>query len=84
MSITVTDPALLAQLLQAADVVELKHPDGRVLGRFVAEGLGKLPPGVTSPFTDADRAEMRKQRTGRPLKDILHGLDGGQPDLRRG
>jgi hypothetical protein len=52
--------------------------------QFVAEGLGKLPPGVTPPFTDAARAEMRKQRTGRPLNDILRDLDGGPPDLRRG
>lgn len=75
MSITITDPALLAQLRQASDTLELKDPDGRVLGRFVVEGLGRLPPGVKSPFTDQERAEMRKQRTGRPLKDIIRDLE---------
>jgi hypothetical protein len=75
MSITITDPNLLAQLRQAGDVVELKDPDGNVLGRFSVEGLGKLPPGVKSPFTDEERAEMRKERTGRPLKDILRDLE---------
>lgn len=75
MSITITDPNLLAQLRQAGDVVELKDPDGKVLGRFSVEGLGKLPPGVKSPFTDEERAEMRKERTGRPLKDILGDLE---------
>lgn len=75
MSITITDPGLLTQLRQAADTLELKDPDGRVLGRFVVEGLGRLPPGVKSPFTDEERAERRKQRTGRPLKDILRDLE---------
>lgn len=74
MSITISDPGLLAQLARAMGAVEIKGPDGRVLGRFVAEGYGKLPPGVTSPFTDEQRAEFRKQRTGRPLADIIRDL----------
>lgn len=74
MSITITDPGLLAQLRQAAAVIELKDPDGNVLGTFAGEGLGKLPPGVKSPFTEEEMAERRKQRTGRPLKDILADL----------
>ena len=78
MSITITDPGLLAQLRQAGHTVELKDPDGNVLGLFAIEGLGRLPPGVTSPFTDEQRAEMRKERTGRPLKDILRDLGAQQ------
>jgi hypothetical protein len=76
MSITITDPELVAQLRDAAAGVELKDPDGNVLGRFTVTGLGKLPPGVKSPFTDEERAERRKVRTGRPLKDILRDLEG--------
>ncbi len=76
MSITITDPALLAQLRQAGTVVELKDPDGNVLGTFEAENRGKLPPGVKSPFTREEMEERRKQhRTGRPLKDILRDLE---------
>ena len=78
MSITITDPGLLALLRQAGHTVELKDPDGNVLGLFAIEGLGRLPPGVTSPFTDEQRAEMRKERTGRPLKDILRDLGAQQ------
>jgi hypothetical protein len=73
MSVTVTDPALLSQL-SAGDRLELKDPSGRVLGVFIPEGLGHLPPGVKSPFTDEELAELRKQQTGRPLKDILRDL----------
>ncbi|QJW96753.1 hypothetical protein [Frigoriglobus tundricola] len=76
MSITITDPALLAQLRQAGHTVELKDPEGNVLGTFAVEGLGKLPPGVKSPFTREEMEERRRtQRSGRPLKDILHGLE---------
>jgi hypothetical protein len=75
MSITITDPNLIAQLRQAGAIVELKDPDGNFLGSFHMEGLGKLPPGVKSPFTDEERAAMRKERTGRPLKDILRDLE---------
>jgi hypothetical protein len=74
MSITVTDPNLLAQLAEASDVVELKDPAGRVIGTFAAEGLGRLPPGVRSPFTDEQLADLRTQRSGRPLADILRDL----------
>src|SRR5262249_62392755 len=74
MSITVTDPALLAQFA-TGDSVELKDPSGKLLGVFVPEGLGKLPPGVKSPFSEQELAELRKQRTGRPLADILRDLE---------
>ncbi len=76
MSITITDPALLAQLRQAGATVELKDPEGNVLGLFAVPGLGKLPPGVKSPFTHEEMEERRKtHRTGRPLKDILRDLE---------
>jgi hypothetical protein len=76
MSITITDPTLLAQLRQAAATVELKDPEGNVLGLFAVEGCGKLPPGVKSPFTREEMEERRqKNRSGRPLGDILRDLE---------
>jgi len=72
MSVTITDPELLAALSRGD--VELKRPDGRVLGKFIFEPDGKLPPGVKSPFTEEQLVEFRKQRTGRPLADILKDL----------
>jgi len=75
MSITITDPALLAQLREAG-CAELTDPEGNVIGTFAAEGLGHLPPGVKSPFTRAEMEERRRtQRTGRPLKDIIRDLE---------
>jgi len=75
MSITVTDPALLAQLA-TGDSVDLKDPSGKVLGVFVPESLGKLPPGVKSPFSDEEMAKRRSEpKTGRPLSEILRDLE---------
>lgn len=75
MSITITDPVLLAQLREAGSA-ELRDPEGNVLGVFAAEGLGKLPPGVTSPFTREEMEERRRtHRFGRPLTDILRDLE---------
>jgi hypothetical protein len=73
-AIAVTDPTLLSELLQYEGTVELKAPDGRLLGQFTAEGFFKLPPGAKSPFTDEQLVDLRKQRDGRPLADILRDL----------
>ena len=59
MSITITDPTLLAQLT-AAKVVELRDPSGRVIGTFVVEGYGVPPPGVKSPISDEEFEEARR------------------------
>ena len=59
MSITVRDPSLLAQL-STGDEVELQDPSGKVLGVFVPHGIGKLPPGVKSPFSEEEMAERRR------------------------
>ena len=78
MSITITDPALLAALEAAAVGTELRHPDGHVIFQLAARNPYSLPPGVKSPFSDEEMAEFRKQRTGRPLKDILRDLEAEQ------
>jgi len=75
MSITITDPQLLAQLAAAEGVVELMDPSGRVVARTITDWPGKLPPGVVSPISVEERAERRKDRTGRPLKDIIRDLE---------
>lgn len=76
MSITITDPVLLEQLFRVNGAVDVLSPDGLVLGSFTTDGFGKLPPGVASPFTEAQMAERRKDRSGRPLADILRDLEG--------
>ncbi len=76
MSITITDPALLAQLAAACDPVEVRGPDGEYIGTFQPP-FGKPPPGLKIPFSDEELERRRQRRTGRPLKDILRDLEGG-------
>jgi hypothetical protein len=75
-SITISDPALLAKLDVAAlaEGVELRDPTGKVLGTVTLDGYGKPPPGYKIPFTDDELAEFAKQKTGRPLADIMRDL----------
>lgn len=79
MSITINDPGLLAQFAGAAESVEIKSPDGRVLGRFVVDNLYKLPPGMKSPFSEDELTELRKQKGGRPLSEIIRDLEKQYP-----
>ena len=73
-TITLTDPALVEEVLKA-ERVEFRDPQGRVLGEFAVVNFGALPPGVVSPFTDEGLAERRNDLTGRPLADILRDLE---------
>jgi hypothetical protein len=75
MTITITDPQLLAQLAAAQGVVERVDPTGRVVARTINDWPGKLPPGVVVPWTEDEMAEMQKQRSGRPLADIIRDLE---------
>lgn len=74
MSITITDPVLLDQIRQASGVVDVRDPDGRVIAAITVPNEGRMPPSVKSPFTPDQLAEFRKQRTGRPLADILRDI----------
>ena len=75
MSFTVTDPNLLARLT-VGDSLEFTDSSGHVLGVFVPNDLGKLPPGVKSPFSDEEMERRRKEpKTGRPLAEILRDLE---------
>ncbi len=67
MSITITDPGLLAQLRAAHTAVELRDPEGNLLGTLA----------LASPFSREEMDERRrKNRSGRPLTDIVRDLEG--------
>ena len=75
MTITIIDPDLLAQVRAIEGNCELRDAEGHLVGYIKPPPLAPLPPGVESPFTEEQRAEFRKQRRGRPLKDILRDLE---------
>jgi hypothetical protein len=74
MSITITDPQLLAQLAAARDPVDVHGPNGEYIGTFRPPS-GKPPPGFKIPFSEEELERRRLCRTGRPLKDILRDLE---------
>ena len=75
MSITITDPVLLAEIARADGTVDVLDAGGTRIARIERVADGKLPPGVKSPFTAEQIQELRKQRDGRPLADILRDLE---------
>lgn len=75
MSITITDPGLLAQLIAARSTLDVHGPNGEFVGTF-RPPFGMPPAGFKPPFTEEELERRRQQRTGRPLKDILRDLEG--------
>ena len=79
MSITITDPALLAQLTAAPGFMEIHAPDGRVIGKFFLDGYGVPPPGVKSPISDEEFETARKEPSSELcLADFWKRLQSGE------
>lgn len=75
MSITINDPALLAQLKAVNGPVDLRGPDGEFLFT-ITPPFGKPPPGFVSPISDEEFQRRReKYRDGKPLSEILKRLE---------
>lgn len=74
MSITITDPALLAQFA-AAGVVQLTDPSGGVIGTLHKEPFGAPPAGYVPPISDEEIARRRREyKSGRTLDEIFHDI----------
>ncbi len=72
-TITITDPALLQQLIDARGTVILCDPAGNELltsGKTFCDP----PEGYVPPFSENDMVRMSQNREGRPLADILRDL----------
>ena len=65
------DAETQAKLNGLNDFLEVCDESGRTLGYFFPPGTLKY----LSPFSDEEIEELRKQRTGRPLKEILKDLE---------
>lgn len=63
----------LSGLDNAQDIVEIRNSSGRVLGYFHPVGLSGNA-AAASPFSDDVLRERQKQRTGKPLADVLADL----------
>lgn len=73
------DTETLAKLHGGSTSLEVYDEAGRILGMFYPLPRtedGKLDLKKMSPYTDEEIAELAKQKTGRPLKDIMKDLTG--------
>jgi hypothetical protein len=73
----VVDAALGEKLIGVGEAVEVCDASGRTLGYF-----HPLPPApdstgaaIRSPISDEETERRRQDRQGRPLRDILAGLE---------
>jgi len=80
MSIVITDPNLLAQLLAAGNHTELTTPDGTLIGNLVTEYPGSPPPGTISRYSAEEIDKRRKDTSEHKLSDILQELQERYPE----
>lgn len=62
MTITVTDPVLLAELKHLDGSVALTDPEGRLIGTLKIKRDGELPPGIKSTFVEPERSNEVNQK----------------------
>jgi hypothetical protein len=76
MSRVTVDAATMARLHNLDEFLIFCDESGRTLGYFRPGVPPDVPAGgrITSPVSDEEIEELRKQRTGRPLSDILKDL----------
>jgi hypothetical protein len=67
--------AIRAQLHNLDAVLEVCDESGRTLGFFHPIVESSDSGRIKSPYTDEEIEKLRKQRTGRPLAEILKDLD---------
>lgn len=70
MGYIVVNPEFVDQLRDARQPVEVRDSMGRVIGTFHPRSTANPSP----PFSRGEIEEQRKQRSGRPLSEILDGL----------
>lgn len=81
MAITITDPALMAEIEAAQGITEFRDPSGRLLSVVTTDLDGPIPDWVEAKIktlTAEELAERRKTGPGRSLKeihaDIVHSI----------
>ncbi len=71
------DAATRAKLHNLDDILELCDESGQTLGYFhpIVHLTGSQKAKDLSPFSDEEIRERQKDRSGRPLRDILKDLN---------
>jgi hypothetical protein len=70
-TIVIHDPDLLAKLAAADGRIVFQGPAGEPVKTVETVSTTKFPPGFKIPFTKEELDERSKDRTGRPLGDVI-------------
>ena len=78
-SITITDPALLAQLAATTGPVVFRGPNGECVRMGALAAAGEPPPGFKSPISDEEFEEARKRPdSGITLAEFWRQVERGE------
>jgi hypothetical protein len=73
MTRVVLDANTLARLRDSSDLIEVRDELGKVVGYYYPI-RGGAATATRSPYSREELERLRQQRTGRPLDEILKGL----------
>ena len=73
MTITITDPKMMADLESARDIIEFRDPQGKLLNVVTTRLPGTPPPEVLANvrLLTTEEYEERRKQPGQPLEEIL-------------
>ncbi|HLW66422.1 MAG TPA: hypothetical protein VKS79_14000 [Gemmataceae bacterium] len=73
-------PAKLAdQLRDSADLIEVRDEAGQTIGYFLSLAVPNQEGMPKTPYSIEELQQLRQQRTGKPLKEILERLERTYP-----
>ena len=70
VTITITDPELLARLAATDGPIAFCGPDGKHVRFAEPAPRGSVPDGFRPPITDEELEKRRRQPGGRPLAEV--------------
>ncbi|HEV3143656.1 MAG TPA: hypothetical protein VGZ47_07225 [Gemmataceae bacterium] len=77
---TVTAPAYLAdQLREITELVEVRDEAGQTIGYFQSLAIPNQEAMPKTPYSVEELQQLRQQRTGKPLSEILDRLERSHP-----
>jgi hypothetical protein len=75
MSVVILDPSMVVALGAAHEVIELRAPDGRLLGHFVPALDASLDLCLQPKIGEEELQRRERNGGGRPLASILADLE---------
>jgi hypothetical protein len=73
-TIVITDPTLLAQIAAAQGQIVFRGPTGNTIKTAEVVANQDLLAKYKCPYTEEQLAEFSKQRTGRPIGEVIKEL----------